>query len=40
MLGVVVFCLKILHVFDVLDEAFMNVVKIGRKFFSGGGSVR
>jgi len=39
-LGVVVFCLKILRVFDVLDEALVNVVKIGREFFGGGGSVR
>ena len=40
MLGVVVFCLKILCVFDVLDEALVNIVKIGREFFGGGGSVR
>jgi len=38
-LGVVVFRLEILCVFDVLDEAFVNVVKIGHEFFSGGGSV-
>jgi len=40
MLGVVVFCLKIVREFDILDEAFVNVVKIGRKFFGGEGSVR
>ena len=40
MLGVVVFRLKILRVFDVLDEAFVNVMKIGREFFGGRGSVR
>ena len=39
-LGVVVFRLKILHVFDVLNEALVNVMKIGREFFGGGGSMR
>ena len=40
MLGVVVFRLKILRVFDVLNEALMDVVKIRREFFGGGSSVR
>jgi len=39
-LGVVVVGLKILRVFDVLYEAFMNFMKVGRKFFSGGSGVR
>jgi len=39
-LSVVVFRLKILHVLNILNEALMNVVKIGREFFGGGGSVR
>ena len=40
MLGVVVLRLKILRVFDILNEALVNVVKIGREFFGGGSSVR
>ena len=40
MLGVVIFRLKILHVFDVLNEALVNVVEIGREFFGGGRGVR
>jgi len=39
-LGVVIFRLKILHVFDVLNEAFVNFMKVGHEFFSGGRGVR
>jgi len=39
-LGVVIFCVKILPVFDVLNETFMNFVKVGREFFGGGSGVR
>jgi len=39
-LGVVVFGLKILCMFDVLYEAFVNFVEVGWEFFSSGSSVR
>ena len=39
-LGIVVFGLKVLRVFDVLNEAFMNFVEIGREFFGGGSGMR
>ena len=39
-LGVVIFRLKILRVFDVLNEAFMNFMEIGREFFGSGSGVR
>ena len=32
--------LKILRMLDVLNKALVNVMKIGREFFGGGGSVR
>jgi len=39
-LGIVVFGLKILGVFDILNEALVNIVKIGREFFGSGSGVR
>jgi len=38
--GVIVFRLKVLRVFDVLNEAFMNFMKVGREFFGGRSGVR
>ena len=40
MLGIVVFRLKILCMFDVLHETFMNFVEIGHEFFDGRSGVR
>jgi len=39
-IGVVVFGLKILSVFDILYEAFMNFMKVGHEFFSSRRDVR
>ena len=39
-LGVVIFRLKILSVFDILNEAFVNFMEIGREFFGGGSGMR
>ena len=39
-LGIVIFRLKILCMFDILYEAFMNFVEVGRKFFGGGSGMR
>ena len=40
MLGVVILRLKILGMFDILNEVLMNIVKVGCKFFGGRGGVR
>ena len=39
-LGIIIFRLKILRVFDILHEAFENFVEVGREFFSGGSGMR
>ena len=40
MLGIVVFGLKIVRMFDILNEALVNLVKVGREFFGGRGRVK
>ena len=40
MLGIIVFGLKILCMFDVLDKGFVEIIKVGYKFFDGGSGMR
>ena len=39
-LGIVVLWLKILHVFNILNEALMNVIEVGCEFFGGRSGMR